>query len=234
MKTYPYLSELEVNQDPYYRRISVSGFFRAIGQAVLTGAATSNPVAGVVKGGNELIKNTTAAISKEHRAFELILNGIEAACEELLKEYELNCTQNAALLLENRMGAKVEYINLKITKAFFDAPQELSALQELVPVFQHWLEGFDMSKSKAERIAQQLPHVFLRTVALEWGKQQSYYEPILKAFENPFTKAWEERYCLEAYYEELRGLFHQPALGDELLPLSKIYIEPDFLVYKKC
>lgn len=233
MKTYTYLSSLEVNQDPYYRRINVSGFFKAIGQAVLTGAATSNPIAGAVKGGNEVMKNTNSTISKAHRAFELILNGIGAACEELLKEQQLNCTQNEALLLAKRMGKEFQDIEIQITATFFDAPQELTALQDLVPVFQYWLEGLTLSKSEAERIAQQLPKVFFRTVALEWGKRQAYYEPILKAFDNPFTKAWEERYCLEAYYEELKARVKEPCLKDAKLTLKDLYIKPSFLVNSK-
>ncbi|MGH1337171.1 MAG: NACHT domain-containing protein, partial [Aureispira sp.] len=232
MKRYPYL--LTIGKDPFYKQISVSGFFKAIGKGTLAALASSEPTTGALVGGKEAISMLNHKVSVSHRAFELLLNGIEQACTALIEKHQVELTENDTLLLPKRVEGTIEVIDISITPIFFDKPQQLPAFQDLIPVFQYWLEGTGETRSKAIAISKELPAVFFKTIILEWWRRKEYYQVIEDYFKHPFIKAWEEQYHRTVYYEELKRLFHQPALGDELLPLSTIYQEPNFLMYEEC
>ncbi len=227
MERYPYL--LEVKEDSYHKRLNVKGFFKAIGKIALT-VTIADPASTAVLAGKETIGALNYETSTSHRAFELVLNGLEQACVQLITEHQLTCTQNEALLLQQRLSETTKELEVKISGSFFSAPQDLELLSPLKEIFQYWLEGLTLTSAQAKAISQRLPCAFVVAVMQEWGTKSAYYKCVLEAFDNPFQAVWDAMYHRAVYEEALRQLVYAPALKDAELSLKNLYVKPYFLL----
>jgi uncharacterized protein YjbI with pentapeptide repeats len=202
-------------------------------------AISANPFAtGGVTAAKESLSLFNIDAPIEQRAHYLIANAlfdtiIHLIPEEARKNYK--SLVNQTTFLENTIHEEMNGTPVTIPPTFFSAPTELPIVANTSEIYEQWLiEVLGVAEKNARKIKKQFKKQFFIAVVNEWHSQKEYYTPILNALECPFAKVWEKEYQQQQYYKRIKEFYHQGALGDKKLPLSKMYIKPSFAVHKRC
>lgn len=217
----------------FFTRFKAGNFFNSLAGSVSTGL--TGDIKTSVKGALSIVKYET---NVQHRAYELIFNALGTAAISLLQEEHRkiitgNLTNKKGLFNLN-IDKEIENLKLEVDPTFLADPKNFELVKSIRPAYKDWLLFLGLSEAVTQQLQRKLPHQFLLELTKEWHENSAYYQLILDEFKTPFYEAWKrEAYTLK-YQDELRELVHEPAMGDELLPLSKIYIKPYFSLHEDC
>ncbi len=184
------------------------------------------------------VLETWEDVPEAQRALELINKAIFSTLDKLIDPSIVKKLNTSIVTQKNALEATLHSLPnelaLDISPSFFAAPDQLPILTQIAPIYTAWLtKVLGLTKEEATKISSKIPSLFFETVVAEWANNQSYYQPIIKALDSPFSKRWETLYHQNIYYKKIKQHYQEDALGDNKLPLSKIYISPYFSIHKK-
>lgn len=218
-----------VEKQPFFARFKSGNFLNS-----LTGAISMSATGDVktsVKGALGIVKYET---NPGHRAYELIFNALGIAAVRLLKKEHREIIKGNHLNVKLNIDKEIDALELEVTLTFFADPKNFELIKAIRPVYKNWLIFLGLSEDIAQQLQRKLSHQFLLELTKEWDERPAYYQLILDQFNTPFYEAWKKEYYTLKYQDELRELIHEPAMGDELLPLSTIYVKPHFSLHEDC
>ena len=174
------------------------------------------------------------------KAYLLVFNALFRSVQRLVdKDHK---KQWAAIVGKNwsvKMGGlKAEVVEqlkseeVAIYNTFFTHPKRLSLLMPFKQLWKQWLqEELGLEEGDSHQLALQLPSVFVQELYEEFDEGD--YKGLHQYFQdNVFDEVREREQRLQQYYHKIEAYYHQPALGDQKIKLSDIYIRPLFKVYR--
>ena len=113
-------------------------------------------------------------------------------------------------------------------------PQAFKMLQDFVPYYQEWLyETFPLSKPHADALAAGFPDFFADALLEQLQSKPKQYATLLGWCNSPELAKWATVVKRKHYQAELKERYFRPALGQEDVSLSDVYVELDFRVYDR-
>lgn len=162
-------------------------------------------------------------------AWLLIYNALTKALSELLHDSQdlflrTNLLENTA---QDQLCAVLndhfENLEVGINREFFQRPQQLPLLKEFGKSLEQWLQGFGLSCSEAQALAQRLPDKFALTLHGEWLREPERYACIKTAVETPFTSAALRQRQWLHYHAWLREQVNERMFA-EAFSLQSVYV----------
>ena len=124
-------------------------------------------------------------------AWLLIYRSLTAAMAELMEEQrhllQLN-EQDLDNLCES-LDLTLEDRELTLDREFFQAPEQLSLLEDIKLPFCQWLRQLGVDEGGGSAIATRLPTYFREALEKEWCQHPEAYDTILQRFHTPFSQA---------------------------------------------
>lgn len=215
-------------KQPFFARFKTGNFLNSLAGSLST--SITGDIKASVKGALNIVQYETNA---GHRAYELIFNALGMAAVRLLTKEHREILKINVVNSKLDIDKELNSLELEITPTFFADPKNFALVKAIRPAYKDWLIFLGLPQEVAQQLQKKLPHQFLLELTNEWDEKPEYYQLILDQFKTPFYEAWKKEYYTLKYQDELRELVHEPAMGDELLPLSKIYIEPYFTIHER-
>ncbi len=189
----------------------------------------------------EWAKAISFATDKHQQAFNLVslslMKAIEFQLGQRLDDIDTD-EDEKEIFLKTRIRYEV-FAKLNEKEYNFDCnhlsnPAAIPLVIDFKPAYQQWLKDtFQMSKAQAADLASDFQDYFAYQVSMQLLKEQKNYESLLDYCKSEHNKEAQEKLARLHYKAELKKKYHQPALGEKLVALSDVYIEPGFLVYEK-
>ncbi len=178
---------------------------------------------------------------KERQAYNLLAKSLLAACRTQIKHRldQVDIDENENLVLKStelrfEVFKALEQNDYDFNFDHLSDPTAFPLLQDFKPYYEEWLrDTFQMVPAQSEELAAEFPSYFAYELSRQLLTNGKEYEDLVKYCQNPFNEVTQRELARKQYRAELKKKYHQPALGEKLVALSDIYIEPGFLVFEK-
>ncbi|GEM_PF-4838338 len=189
----------------------------------------------------EWAKAISFTTDKHQQAFNLVslslMKAIEYQLGQRLDDIEPDEDDNDVFLktkIRYEVFAKLNEKEYNFDCNHLSNPAAMPLLADFKPAYQQWLMySFQMAAAQAADFASDFPDYFAYEFSMLLNAKKSDFQNLLDWCKNDFNEQAQQMLARKKYKAELKKKYHQPALGEKLVALSDIYIEPGFLVFEK-
>lgn len=232
-------NEIKLSDDPIKFKWNKKGVLAAIVRTAMD-VGKSSLGAGTIP---EWIKALELKSSKEKQAFTLIafglINGVKAQLKYQIPQVYLDEKKNLyyemnELKFDVFNSLENEENEYHFNCDFLSTPEAIPLIQDFKKYYREWLEeAFLMSTDHLEIMLVEFPQFFANSFFSSLANDKGQYLDLLKWCNDPITEDWKISKARNRYKSALKQNYHLPALGEQNVALSDVYIEPSFLVFDK-
>ena len=185
--------------------------------AAKTTGLVSAGVPNAISGFFGALKNIKFEDTNEYRAWLLVLGGLLYAIERVLAETELKVLPSSGAIksLAGDLTSRVGTRKYQIEPGFFEAPEQLSLLDDVADELQSWLEPFGREQS-SQSLRPHIARHFAAGLHRVWMKDKDRFAPIEQAINSPFLPALRQRQEMDGYLQYLEEQFtNLPLIGQD-------------------
>lgn len=214
-------------------KFDIKDFFVQVSKTAVQATAqgvTGNVIgsaATIVKGLFDISKTTELELKVEELAWLLIARSLTQAITETLSSdqdlYSSNFDKAAIKKVAADLENKINEVEVIIDNDFFNAPHNLSLLDNLEPVLIEWLKQLGLHEYQAKPTYERLKAQFAFSLDKEWVENAAQYNSIIEQINTPFTKATTKQKNIKRYRSWLQQQVNE-RMFDEAFGLKQIYV----------
>jgi len=192
----------------------------------------------------EWVKAVKIEPNIELEAFQLITESLVKACLEQLRD-RIDALNQDGLhpfiylvrdcnFLQGRIEKQLKVSDYTLDLNQLKHPRSFPLLADFKPYYRDWItENFPISDAHASALAAVFPDYFAYYLHLELSEHGSRYPKLIAAYQDPMRELLNVTLARQRYRIDMKARYHMPAMGQDRIALSDIYIEPRFTVYHR-